>query len=462
MKPAFVAPFIALPVLLLAFSGGPPIMRTGVPVDADGVTCTACHRTFELNSPGGRVQIQAGAYQPGQKQIIRVTVEHAEATKWGFQLTARRAGDLTKKAGTFTPTAAVRVVCADNPPPAQGQNLGRVVTAENPCPAEALEFASHNATSAVEGGSNGSKTFEVEWTPPSEDIGEIAFYAAGNAANASASNVGDRIYNSNITISSGGCPNATRPTLQSIVNAASRGREVSMNSMIEIYGRDFAASGTRRTAGSSDIRDRRYPRELGCVAVEVAGQRVPVTYVGFDQINAQIPTVTQTGSVSVRVILNPGRPNQFVSDVATINLQNYAPALFTFNGRSVAAVHSSDGVLAADPSVVSGGRAVRPGDRIQLYATGLGDTVPDTWQAGELSDPTRLFRTRVPVTVTIGGTTLAASDVTFAGLAPGQISGLYQLDVRTPATLSAGEVPVTISIGGVTSPSGATIPVRTP
>lgn len=460
MKAAYLAPLAAAPVLLFAISSGPPIRRSGVPVDDNGITCNACHRTFELNPQGGRVLIQAGSYQPGQKQIIRVTVEHPDADRWGFQLTARRAGDLRARAGSFTPTDSIRVVCSDNTPPATGQNFGREVTADNPCPASALEFASHRRESTTGGNVGGAKTFEVEWTPPSEDVGEIALYAAGNAADASLNNQGDRIYNSSITIASGSCPNATRPTLQSVVNAASRSRDVSMNTLIEIYGRDFAASGTRRSAGASDILDGRYPRQLGCVAVEVAGQRVPVTFVGFDQINAQIPTIAQTGSVPVRVILNPGRPNEFVSDVATITVQNYAPALFTFNGRSIAAVHL-DGTVIADTSVVAGGRAVRPGDTVQLYATGLGDTLPDTWQAGEIPDMNRTFRTRLPVTVTVGGTALPAADVTYSGLTPGQISGLYQINAKMPATLSAGDVPITISIGGMTSPAGTTIPVRT-
>jgi len=62
--------------------------------------------------------------------------------------------------------------------------------------------------------------------------------------------------------------------------------------------------------------------------------------------------------------------------------------------------------------------------------------------------------------VTIGGATLASSDVSYAGLSPGSISGLYQFDVRIPAGTAGGEVPVTISGGGVQTQSGATIPVQ--
>jgi uncharacterized protein (TIGR03437 family) len=64
------------------------------------------------------------------------------------------------------------------------------------------------------------------------------------------------------------------------------------------------------------------------------------------------------------------------------------------------------------------------------------------------------------ITVTMGGTTLAPSDVLYAGLSPGSISGLYQFNIRIPSTGSTGEVPVTISIGGSETQAGATIPIQ--
>jgi uncharacterized protein (TIGR03437 family) len=160
----------------------------------------------------------------------------------------------------------------------------------------------------------------------------------------------------------------------------------------------------------------------------------------------------------VKVIINPGRPGEVSVDGGTISLQSYGPAFFTFNGTSIAARHANFNIL-ADPAVVSGGTPARAGDIVLLYATGLADTVPNTWQAGEIVSSQGT--TRVPVRVTIGGTTVPDADVIYAGLVPGSISGLYQLNVRLPATLAAGNVPVTMTVGGVTSPAGTTIPVTT-
>jgi uncharacterized protein (TIGR03437 family) len=64
------------------------------------------------------------------------------------------------------------------------------------------------------------------------------------------------------------------------------------------------------------------------------------------------------------------------------------------------------------------------------------------------------------ITVTIGGATLASSDILYAGLSPGSISGLYQFNVRIPSNAPSGEVPVSITIGGVQTQSGATIPIQ--
>ena len=435
---------VLLPASLLATTAGAPIRRTGAPVDDNGQTCRQCHTSFELNSPGGFVMIEAFHYRPGQKQTIRVTVAHAEAVKWGFQLTARRAEDPTQKAGTFSVSSNYRLRCAD----------GRDANADSPCANNMVEFAGHYPP-VVFGGVNGAKTFEVEWNAPAEDIGNVIFYAAGNAANNNGNNQGDRIYTDSLVVEPLGrsCGNTIRPTLRTVTNAASGSREISMNSLISIWGMNFSNPGISRTAYRADLRNG-YPTELGCVAVEIGGVRAPVFYVQPDQINAQVPTMTATGAVPVTVILNPGRPNEMRSDVGTLTITNYSPAFFTFNGRSIAARHT-DNAIAADPSVVSGGRTVRAGDVLQLFATGLGWA---DWQAGEI--PNRISSLQNNATVTVGGTTLPASDILYAGLAPGFISGLYQINIRLPQILAPGEVPVVVTIGGVSSPAGTTIPVR--
>src|SRR5437868_11949441 len=176
----------AVPLTLFAFSTGPPIKRTGAPVDG-GVTCTACHTSFSLNdASGGSVAIHAGPYTPGVKQTITVRVNHPTAVRFGFQLTARLTSDESKEAGVFAENENVQVRCDP--------------TGTAPCNG-ALEFAEHRQP-ATGAGNPGPRVFTVEWTPPSTDSGPAIFYAAGNAANNSNSPTGDHIYNTKLIIPS--------------------------------------------------------------------------------------------------------------------------------------------------------------------------------------------------------------------------------------------------------------------
>ena len=82
---------------LRAFSAGPPANRNGV----SGVFCTACHRTFELNSGQGSVRILGLplAWSPGEIYALQVVVSDPAAIRFGFEFSATgangdQAGDL--------------------------------------------------------------------------------------------------------------------------------------------------------------------------------------------------------------------------------------------------------------------------------------------------------------------------------------------------------------------------------
>src|SRR5438874_1730804 len=87
------------------------------------------------------------------------------------------------------------------------------------------------------------------------------------------------------------------------------------------------------------------------------GPRRPLTYLQANQINAQAPTLGQiTGSLPVTVILNPGEKNELRSDPAQLtSFRTWAPAFFTFNGKSIAAQIAGTTTIVADPAVVAGG-----------------------------------------------------------------------------------------------------------
>ena len=216
-------------------------------------------------------------------------------------------------------------------------------------------------------------------------------------------------------------------------------------------------AGRSRAAGVGDFVNGAFPTQLACVAVEIGGRRAPISYVQTDQINFQVPALTQTGPLPVFIILNPGRPNELRSDQGTVMIAQYSPGWFTFSNRSIAAT-TADGRIVADPAVIAGGVAARRGDVITLYGTGFGFTDP-VYQAGEI--PSGVARLRDPITITVGGTRLADPDILYAGLAPGLISGVYQFNIRIPMSATPGNVAIVATMGGVsTQTAGGTVPVQ--
>ncbi len=450
------AALAALPITLFAFSTGPPIKRTGN-IDG-GLNCAACHRTFApANSdPSGSVEIEnLQPYVPGVTQNLRVKVSHPSAARWGFQLTARfvnGAGSIM--AGKFTPTDDETKVVCDN-----GGTSPANVGSPGPCSAEQLSWIEH--ANAPRGSAGQGHEFAFQWTPPADENGDIVFYLAGNAANGDSTNNGDHIYTTTVRIplsTDAACPITRMPSVRSAVNAGSHAGPFSWNSMVEIYGMDFQSGSRSRAAGPGDFSNGQFPLSLSCIAVEIDGRRVPITYLQADQINVQAPTTTTTGPVTLRVIANPGKANELRSSPATVTMQSPAPAFFTFGTtKSIAAQVAGKADIIANPTVVAGGRPAKPGEFVTLYGTGFGNTNP-VWQAGEI--PSAAAPCIGPLTVSIGGTTLGQDDVQYAGLSPQSISALYQFNVRVPASTPDGDIPVTIMVNGVKTQDGATIPVK--
>jgi uncharacterized protein (TIGR03437 family) len=189
-----------------------------------------------------------------------------------------------------------------------------------------------------------------------------------------------------------------------------------------------------------------WPKEFGCVAVEVGGRRAPVYYVQADQINAQAPILDATGQMDVRVILNPGTPNEVRSEAARVQVNPRAPALFTFDGR-LAAAHRPDGALIGTQT------PARPGDVISIYGSGFGFTDP-VFQPGEFAFGTPALQ---GVTVTLGGRQV--TEIFFAGLSS-IAPGLYQFNWRVPMDVPDGDAAIVLRIGGVDTQTGVVIPVR--
>jgi uncharacterized protein (TIGR03437 family) len=417
------------PVILYAFSTGPPVMRTGAPADG-GLTCVVCHKTYVTanSDPRGSVTITGSPYIPGVTQSLRVTIQHPEQQRWGFQLITRLASDPTKQAGTFSTNALVRVRCSTG--------------VDAPCNGS-LEFAEHNNAQFTAVGAG--YTYSVDWTPPATSVGDIVLYAAGNAANGDGTFNGDRIYTTSTTLSPNQCSLSNLPFISAAVSAASYKNTISPGSIVSIFGTGFQPLGITRSLYPSDVASNAFPTKLSCVLVQIDRKPAPLTFVGPNQINVQVPYGTSTTSPQVQVVVNPNASIPVYSAPIQATGNAYSPALFTSDGQHAAAQFT--------------GAAPKPGDMITLYATGLGDTNPHVDAGVLVAAATPCVSTP---TITIGGITVAATDIEYVGLTPGTISGLYQINVKVPLSAPAGDLAIKLQTGGVTSPDGVTIKVATP
>lgn len=423
---------VALPGALWADVNGADPRLTGAPGESN---CTACHSGTALNGGGGSVEIllpNGNTYTPGVTQKLQVQVNDPAQRRWGFELSPRVASSPMTLAGTIASVDSnTRVICEN----------GRAA----PCSSStALQYITHTL-SGTRIGTTAGVTFEFNWTPPANDVGDIILYAAGNAANGNNSDNGDHIYTTNVRLS----PASTqpKPTITSdagVVNGASFEPGIAQNSWVTIRG--TALSSTTRVWGSGDINDGRLPTSLDNVSVTINGKAAYVQYVSPSQINVLAPADDSVGPVEVKVTSN-GQ----TSDSVTATLQAFAPAFFTFDGKYLAATHSDNsylgkaGLFASAPNLTTPAKA---GETIILYGTGFGPTDP-TLPAGQLA--TSIANLSNSFKVTIGG--LPAS-VSFAGLVP-PYAALYQFNVQVPTGAQPGDQPVVIEIGGIHSSSNA-------
>jgi len=197
-------------------------------------------------------------------------------------------------------------------------------------------------------------------------------------------------------------------------------------------------SSVTRSWGSSDFTGlgNNLPTKLSGVQVNVNNLPAAVYYIDSGQVSFQVPTGV-SGSASVQVINNGVASNTLTAAAAT-----NAPGIFPVivNGTNYPAGVFPDGTYVGDPSIGPAFRQAKPGDVLQLFATGLAPT-----PGGVLPTPQAVSG----VTVTVGNITVPAD---FAGLVA---VGEFQINFTVPqqfATLAAGSYPISIQVNGASSP----------
>ena len=152
---------------VFAYSSGPPDGLTGAPGEGN---CTQCHAGNSLNAAGGSLMLTVPeVYTPGEMYEIIVNLSRSGQSRWGFEMTAlndngARAGTLAKSDGNTQVTEA---------------NSKQYIKQTTPGSAA---------------GTRDRNQWTFNWTAPNNDVGQITFYAAGNAANNADFTTGDYIY----------------------------------------------------------------------------------------------------------------------------------------------------------------------------------------------------------------------------------------------------------------------------
>ena len=243
-------------------------------------------------------------------------------------------------------------------------------------------------------------------------------------------------------------------TAVSDANLNAYGPGVESGSFITIKGQNLAAS--TRVWQNSDFVGNAYPTQIDGVTVTINGKSAFVEYVSPTQLNVLAPADTAQGLV--QVVVN----NIYGSDKNVAQLQQYAPAFYTFGQATVsssapvyvAAVHSSDGTYVVPASYYAGytTRGAKPNEILEIYGNGFGPTNPAV-PVGQIVStiyPTDLSQLRL----TIGG---VPATVQFAGIVPP--GDEYQLNVVVPQ-LPDGDQPIVAIVGGVSSQTGLFLPIK--
>jgi uncharacterized protein (TIGR03437 family) len=306
----------------------------------------------------------------------------------------------------------------------------------------------HGAAILEWGGCNDSEPYHTNITSYAQknDI-PLAYFDNTNVITQSGSTfqltaAGAKVATAYTAIVTGGPPvNGGAPLLRSgnpVQDAVNNRAQIVPGEWVSVYGTNFAD--IVKDWSDQDFSTGILPTSVAGVQVLVNGSPAPVWYVFPGQVNFQAPT-NIGGTATVAVVRN-GVP----SAPSTVNVVSSSPGVIAYSSDFVtyypSAQFAGTSNLVGYPAVFGSlVKKARPGDQIQMYATGLSST-----QSGVV------ISTPIPfapaVTIKIGSVNVTPS---FSG----QIgAGYSQINFTVPAGLAPGSYPFTITANNATSQGG--------
>ena len=245
------------------------------------------------------------------------------------------------------------------------------------------------------------------------------------------------------------------PTLSRVTNAASYASgSVSPGEIITLFGNDPTHPiGPATPAFLALDANGNVATSIGGVQVTVAGYNCPMIYASASQVSAVVPYEAKLYANATVLVKFLGQGSNGVP----VTVATTVPGVFTTNTSGT----GPGAILNSDLSLNSATNPATRGDIVVIYMTGEGETSP----GGVTGKVTTVASPPQPLTpgpllrpsVTIGD---QPASWTFAGEAPGLVSGVMQMNVVVPTNIAAGDQPIVVTIGGNPSQPRVTVSVK--
>jgi uncharacterized protein (TIGR03437 family) len=240
-------------------------------------------------------------------------------------------------------------------------------------------------------------------------------------------------------------PTTTGPAvgyLQSTFDA--RVRTLSPGAMATVVGGGFLTN--LGATGQCLVDPSVMPTKCQGLTVTINGRLAAIQMIASNFINIQIPFELGPGPATL-VVERTQDTQSLKSNTLSFTLDAYSPTLASNPPSNYAGV-----VIAATNGAATPTNPIVPGDKLYIYATGLGQTIPPMVTGFALIQPAR---TAVTPTVTIGGKPL---ENVVAEVMP-QWIGRYSITGSVPTGLGRGDLPIVVDMAGKKSQDGLVVPV---
>ncbi len=244
------------------------------------------------------------------------------------------------------------------------------------------------------------------------------------------------------------------PTITKVTNAASYVvGSLSPGEIITLFAGDPAHPiGPATPVGLTLDSTGKVATTLGGVQVLISGFAAPMIYASASQVSCVVPYELALFTSATVLVKYQGQSSNGVF----MNMATTAPGLFTLNSSGT----GPGAILNSNSSVNGPSNPATRGDTVVVYLTGEGQTSP----AGVTGKVTTVSSTPpltpaplLPISITVGG---QPANYSFAGEAPGFVSGVLQLNVITPTNVPAGDQEILVTIGGNQSLHGVTVSLK--